>query len=69
MHTTEHVPDNDIYFLFPLGVIGFTRVQNLEMLGDLRGKLFSYNLGVCNETLYEIISFLIFHHKGSLDLI
>ena len=64
MHTTEHVPDNDIYFLFPLGVIGFTRVQNLEMLVDLREKLFSYNLGVCNE-----ISFLNFHHKGSLDLI
>ena len=57
MHTTEHVPDNDIYFLFPLGVIGFTRVQNLEMLVDLRGKLFSYNLGVCNEILNYFIPY------------
>ena len=52
MHTTEHVPDNDIYFLFPLGVIGFTRVQNLEMLVDLRGKLFEL---IINSKLFNLL--------------
>ena len=61
MHTTEHVPDNDIYFLFPLGVIGFTRVQNLEMFRGFTWKIvFLQSWSMQRD---------IFHHKGSLDLI